>query len=92
MDLSKIKKHTNSTATTESKSVAEFIVKGDARPNQKQKSTMVGFRFDENTLNGLNKLTTETGKTRITIIRAPLLAFESLSDSEKARFLIQVMT
>lgn len=92
MDLSKLKKTTNSTPSSDSKSISEFIGEGDARPNQKPKSTMVGFRFDENTLDRLDKLTTETGKTRITILRASLLAFDSLTDSEKAKFLIQVMT
>ncbi|WGM03596.1 hypothetical protein QE210_19000 (plasmid) [Arsenophonus nasoniae] len=47
--------------------------------------------MDNETLHRLERLTNGLGKKRITILRASLLAFESLSASDKAKFLIEVM-
>lgn len=61
------------------------------KADKKAESIMVGFRMDEDTLERLDRLTNGLGKKRINILRASLLAFESLSPSDKAKFLIEIM-
>lgn len=91
MDISKLKKHAPTIDNDEGKTVNDFILKGDKKPSKKPESTIVGFRMDEDTLDRLERLTSTLDKKKITILRASLLAFESLSPSEKAKFLIEVM-
>ncbi|WP_340617391.1 plasmid stability/partitioning protein [Xenorhabdus entomophaga] len=89
--ISKLKKHAPVIKLSEEKTVNEFIAQGDKKPTKKPESVMVGFRMDEETLTRLDGLTNGLGKKRITILRASLLAFESLSPSDKAKYLIEVM-
>ncbi|EHV2051850.1 plasmid stability/partitioning protein [Salmonella enterica] len=91
MDINKLKKHAPIIEPSESKTVNDFIAQGDKKPTKKAESIMVGFRMDEDTLERLNRLTNGLGKKRINILRASLLAFESLSPSDKAKFLIEIM-
>lgn len=91
MDISKLKKHAPVVTPSEGKTVDDFIAQGDKKPVKKPESTMVGFRFDEETLERLDRLTTGLNKKRITILRAALLMFENAEAREKAEALMKVL-
>jgi hypothetical protein len=78
------------TQPTSPASTARFIAEGDRRPDN-GKLVPVNFRLPRPTIETLEDEAGRTGQTKTAILKAAILAYSSLNENEKNKWLLESM-
>lgn len=85
----KLKKSAGLTTVTEDKTLKTFVMEASKRPVSGSQITRVNFSLTENDIEQFDRLTQESGASRVAVLRASLDALSRLDEETRGTLIRQ---
>lgn len=79
----KLKKSVGLNTVTEDKTLKTFVMEASKRPVSGSQITRVNFSLTENDIDSFDRLTLESGASRVAVLRASLTALSMLDQNDR---------
>lgn len=79
----KLKKSVGLNTVTEDKTLKTFVMEASKRPVSGSQITRVNFSLTENDIDSFDRLTLESGASRVAVLRASLAALSRLDENDR---------